>query len=212
MNHGNPAPREEGSTEAMEAAYEEGIVFHGDIDIPIIDWRPYLEEQLDMHNSHQSFAARERMIEWKSHADNQVIWFIEPYEDGGEPSLNARALEVIDEWMQNIQDNPNKPVGKVRPDRAEDACFEADGTVIAEGSDVWNGVLEDHDEGRGNECGGEDDTHPGTKLSDDACGESAEKFQIYTTSRIVAGGPVGRDVFKCQLKISRRDPRRWNLR
>lgn len=200
MNHGNPAPREEGSLEAMRAAYEHGIVFHGDIDIPIIDWRPYLEEQLDMHNSHQSFAARERIIDWKGHADNQVIWFIEPFEDGDEPSLVARALEVMDEWLANIQENPNKPVGKVRPSRAVDACFEADGSPIAEGDGVWDGILTDRDEGKGNECEGAADGHPGTLLSDDACGRCAEKFEIYTSSRIVAGGPIGGDVFKCQLK------------
>ena len=45
----------------VNAAYEEGLYFHGDIDIPIIDWRHYLERQLDMHNSHQSFASRQRM-------------------------------------------------------------------------------------------------------------------------------------------------------
>ena len=57
------APRREGSIAAMNAAYREGLYFDGDIDIPIIDWRPYLEERLDMHNSHQSFASRQRMLD-----------------------------------------------------------------------------------------------------------------------------------------------------
>ena len=59
----------------MNAAYREGLYFDGDIDIPIIDWRPYLEEVLDMHNSHQSFASRQRMLDHDGRASNQVIWF-----------------------------------------------------------------------------------------------------------------------------------------
>jgi len=195
--NGNPAPREEASIEAIEAAYEEGIVFHGEIDIPIIDVRPYLEEELDMHNSHQSFAARQRMIEWKGHADNQIIWFVGPPEDN-ELFLERRALEVVDEWMQEVQSNPNKPVGNLRPPRAVDACFDSDQNLIAQGDDVWNGILGD------NECGTGSGDHPGTKLSDasegSGCGECAEKFKIYTQSRIIAGGPIGGDVFKCQRK------------
>ena len=56
----------------MNAAYEKGLYFDGDIDIPIIDWRPYLEEVLDMHNSHQSFASRQRMLDHDGRASNQV--------------------------------------------------------------------------------------------------------------------------------------------
>jgi hypothetical protein len=48
------------------------MVFDGDIDIPIIDWRHYLEDELDMHHSHQSFAARQRMLDHGG-AGNQVI-------------------------------------------------------------------------------------------------------------------------------------------
>ena len=47
----------------MHAAYDSGMVFDGEIDIPIIDWRHYLEDELDMHHSHQSFATRQRMLD-----------------------------------------------------------------------------------------------------------------------------------------------------
>src|ERR671914_245475 len=89
-----PAPRRAGSILAMRAAYEEGLYFDGEIDIPIIDWRPYLEEVLDMHNSHQSFASRRRMLDADGRADNQVIWFSQPGDD-----RTAEAFAVIDEWM-----------------------------------------------------------------------------------------------------------------
>ncbi len=55
-----PAPRREADPGAIEAAYEHGLVNRGDIQIPMIDWRNYLEAELDMHNSHQSFATRQR--------------------------------------------------------------------------------------------------------------------------------------------------------
>src|SRR5215204_6862315 len=70
-----PAPRRAGNMDAANAAYTSGIVFRGDIDIPIIDVRDYLERVLNMHNSHQSFAARKRMLNFDGDASNQVIWF-----------------------------------------------------------------------------------------------------------------------------------------
>lgn len=47
LNPATAAPGIEGDMEAMQAAYEAGLVFMGDIDIPIILWRHYLEEQLN---------------------------------------------------------------------------------------------------------------------------------------------------------------------
>ncbi|KKK51852.1 hypothetical protein LCGC14_3110790, partial [marine sediment metagenome] len=109
-----PAPRREGDIQAMNAAYESGKVFDGKIDIPIIDWRIYLEDELDMHHSHQSFATRQRMIEGQGNADNQVIWFTD-----ARPSIawdqTPEAFEVIDEWMANIKANPDNSVAENKP-------------------------------------------------------------------------------------------------
>ena len=64
------ADQRQGPIEAMNGAYESGLVFDGGIDIPIIDWRHYLDAELDMHNARQSFAvagtdaeARRRSVE-----------------------------------------------------------------------------------------------------------------------------------------------------
>ena len=38
-----PAPRREGNRDAQHAAYRVGMVFRGKLDIPVIDWRHYLE-------------------------------------------------------------------------------------------------------------------------------------------------------------------------
>ena len=51
------------------------MVFRGKLDIPVIDWRHYLEAFLDMHNSHQSFASRQRLLNYDGDASNQLIWF-----------------------------------------------------------------------------------------------------------------------------------------
>ena len=57
------------------------MVFRGKIEIPLIDWRHYLEPFLDMHNSHQSFASRQRMLNFDGDASNQVIWFTDARSD-----------------------------------------------------------------------------------------------------------------------------------
>lgn len=171
-----PAARAGGDVAAMQAAYQSGLVFIGDIDIPIIDWRNYLEDELDMHNSHQSFASRQRIREFKGNSDNQVIWFTDV--DGGpEFDQTPEALAVMDEWMANILNNPAAGVAGNKPEHAVDRCFDASGNEIAAGDHVWDGIL--------------DDDPPG------AC---AELFPVYGTSRIVAGGPFKGSIFKCHLK------------
>lgn len=184
-----PAPRTEGSVLAMNAAYESGMVFDGQLDIPIIDWRHYLEHVLDMHNTHQSFASRQRIINKMGHHDNQIVWFtdarpIKEYNSKGEPKAYKdfdqtwEALEVLDEWLANIRNNPEKSVGENRPASAVDRCFDKDGQELASGADVWDGILDKN-------------------LPEGAC---TREFPLFSTSRIVAGGPIEGGIFKCQLK------------
>ena len=176
-----PAPRHVGDLEAIAALYERGQVFIGQIDIPILDTRPWLEPVLDMHNSHQSFAVRQRIINRMGNADHHVIWFAgigdEPPYPMVQFNLPLTSLLVMDQWMLNILDNPAAGVAANRPAEAVDACFDFDGSVIAAGQGVWSGILDDH-----------------------AAGPCATRFPIYTTSRIEAGGPITGDVFKCHLK------------
>ena len=171
-----PAPRAEGDREAGSAAYRSGMVFRGKIDIPLIDWRHYLEHELDMHNSHQSFAARQRMLNYDGKASNQVIWFTD-----GRPARafdqTPMALRVMDEWMANIAAHPERGVAKNKPEAAVDSCFATDGSLMARGDKVWAGILDDRPAG--------------------AC---TSQFQIHSTSRIVAGGPIEGGVFQCHLQ------------
>jgi hypothetical protein len=173
----NPAPRVEGNITAMRAAYTEGLVFMGDIDIPVIDWRHYLEDVLDMHNAHQSFASRQRIRDARGHSDNQIVWFTDIGPDGPEFDQTPEALEVIDEWMGNLAANPSGGVTGNKPARAVDRCFNADGSEFAAGSNVWNGILDD-----------------------EPLGVCAARFPLYSTTRIVAGGTFKGSIFKCQLK------------
>ena len=116
----------------MSAAYREGLYFHGDIDIPVIDWRPYREEILDMHNSHQSFASRQRMRDWDGKASNQVIWFSE---DRRRSVARGAGRDRRVGGLARIR-------AGVRRRAATDRCFTATGTEIARGAHVWDGILD----------------------------------------------------------------------
>ncbi|MEQ8802387.1 MAG: DUF6351 family protein, partial [Haliea sp.] len=73
--------------------------------------------------------------------------------------------------------NPDSSVGANRPASAEDSCFDSTGELIASGASVWDGILDDQPAG--------------------AC---TKRFPPYSTSRIVAGGPITGDVFRCALQ------------
>jgi hypothetical protein len=170
-----PAPRTAGDPIGITNAFENGHVFRGELDIPMIDWRHYLEHQLDMHNSHQSFAARQRIVDAMGHHENQLVWFTDARPDQAETNHTMEAFAVLHDWITNIQANPGAGVGGNKPAEAVDKCWETDGTLIAEGDDVWAGILDD-----------------------EAPGACTETFEIKSTSRIQAGGPITGDVFKCR--------------
>ena len=171
-----PAARRSGSVDAMNAAYNHGIRFDGEIDIPMIDWRHYLEHQLDMHHSHQSFATRQR-LQAAGTDENQVIWFTDARPGAVVFDQTPEAFDVIDEWMANIRSVPWQSVAESKPARAVDRCFDTFGGEIAAGDHVWDGVL--------------DSNAPG------AC---TQVFPLYSSTRRVAGGPFQGGIFKCGLQ------------
>ncbi len=173
------APRTPGSVDAMRAAYRSGLVFDGRIDIPIIDWRHYLDAELDMHNARQSFAARQRILERRRSASNQVVWFTD-----ARPAVafdqTPMALAVMDEWLGNLRAHPERGVALARPAEAVDSCFATDGTLIHRGPDAWRGIL---------------DNRP--------AGQCTQRFPINGTSRTDAVGPVDEAHYKCELQSVR---------
>ena len=172
-----PAPRLSGNLDAIAAAYNAGMRFDGDIDIPVIDWRHYLEHQLDMHHSYQSFATRRRLELGRGDHDNQVIWFTDARPAVPLSDQTPEAFEVIDEWMANLRANPELGVAGNKPPRAVDRCFQTNGTEIAAGDDVWDGILDS-----------------------DPSGACTQLFPLYSNSRRVAGGPAEGGIFKCGLQ------------
>jgi hypothetical protein len=170
------AARTEGSIDAMHAAYRSGLVFDGKIDIPIIDWRHYLDGELNMHNARQSFAERARMLERDGDASNQVIWFTDA-RPARAFDQTPMALTVMDQWLQNIEAHPERSVAGSKPPDAVDRCFSTDGTPIYAGADAWNGVIDSK-----------------------APGPCTQLFPIHGTSRTVAGAPFDEELYKCKLQ------------
>ncbi len=170
------APRTSGSVEAMKAAYRSGLVFDGRIDIPIIDWRHYLDGELDMHNARQSFASRQRMRDGQRSAANQVVWFTDA-RPARAFDQTPMALVVMDRWLGNLRAHPERGVVAAKPAEAVDSCFATDGTLLYRGSDAWRGIL---DSG--------------------AAGPCTQRFPIHATSRTIAGGPFDEQHYKCALQ------------
>lgn len=172
-----PAPRTVGDPLAMRAAYTSGMVFRGLLMVPTIDHRQYMERELDMHNAHQSFAVRQRVLRAMGHSDHLVIWFTDTMPGQPRASNTLDAITVMDEWMANIRANPQLGVAGNRPARAVDSCFDVNGKLIYAGADAWDGIL--------------DDKPPGP---------CTQRFPLYGTSRIVAGAPIEGDIFRCALQ------------
>ena len=196
----SPAPRRSADVEAIEAAFAQGLVFSGHLprEVPIIDARHYLEEQLDMHNAHQSFAARERIRRAGGDVGNHAIWFLDarPEEDEAATSaLFEEGFRVMDRWVRRIQEHPTGDVAASRPRRAADTCWETDGTRIARGADVWSGAVELIESGQGAWTDEAPDAVDGVEV-----GRCAAAFPLHSTSRIVAGAPVTGDVYKCRTQ------------
>ena len=167
-----PAPRSEGDIDAMTAAYRSGNVFLGELSMPVIDFRHYLENELDMHHSLASFSTRLRMLRGQGHADTQLIWFAQmPY------SPLDDALELLERWLENMRADENLTAADARPGDATDRCFDDAGQLLASGSTVWDGAWNGKDDG--------------------AC---MQHYPTYRNPRLVAGDDFAGDIFKCHLQ------------
>lgn len=130
-----PNLRIPGDVEAWTQAYTSGHVFIGNLDMPVIDLRPYLEPELDMHNAKQAFSARTRMDAYKGDHANQVIWFT-----GSEDAVGPHILEGLDLLERYL-------IEGAPPIDWTDRCYDADGAIIAAGPGVYDGILDDNSPG-----------------------------------------------------------------
>jgi hypothetical protein len=172
-----PAPRTAGDPIAMRAAYSSGHVFRGQLDVPAIDNRQYMERELDMHNSHQSFAVRQRVLQAMGHSDNLVVWFTDTVPGVAKKDKVLDAVMVMDQWLRAMKLNPGGGIAGNRPAQAVDACFDTAGQMIHAGADAWSGIL---------------DGRP--------AGTCTQAFPLYSTSRIVAGAPIEGGIYSCARK------------
>jgi hypothetical protein len=173
-----PMPRSKGDPIAMRAAYTSGHVFSGELDVPAIDHRQYMERELDMHNSHQSFATRQRVLQKMGTSENMVVWFTDTTPGVPKASQSLEALQVMDQWLTNMRLNPKNGIAGNKPAGAVDACYDLQGQLIYRGSDAWSGIL--------------DKSQP--------AGPCTQKFPLYGTSRIVAGAPIKGGIYDCARK------------
>ena len=167
-----PAPRNSADSDVIAAAYRSGNVFLGKIEMPVLDFRHYLEHELDMHHSLQSFASRLRMQREQGHSDNQLIWFADlPYEPFDD------ALNLMERWLDNLRANSNLSVVDAKPADATDRCYADDGSLIAEGEGVWDG-----------------------EWNDKAPGECTLAYPPFSNPRLIAGDDFAGDIMKCRLQ------------
>ncbi|MDP2559912.1 DUF6351 family protein [Psychrobium sp. 1_MG-2023] len=167
-----PAPRHQGDISAMKNAYHTGQVFIGKLNIPTLDIRHYLEEELDMHHMSASFNARTRITNYQGHADNHIIWV-------SHKDFNpvVKGFKVIDQWLMTKLHNPNLTTTKAKPSNLEDSCFADNGEIIAQGKAVWDG-----------------------EWNNKALGQCSQNFKMYSNVRIAAGAPWDGSTFKCSLQ------------
>lgn len=158
-----PAKRSKASSKAIEKAYRYGQVFIGFNDIPTIDIHHYLEPKLDMHHISTSFATRLRILAQTKSLNNHKIWIAHP-----DYTPLDEAFSVMDKWLL-------KGDSKQLQNQTSDWCYDKDGQVIAQGTNVWDGDWNSKPHGK---C--------------------TTTYPIYTNSRIQAGGPWQGSIFKCK--------------
>ena len=168
------AARHKGSIAAMHAAYRSGQVFIGKVNVPIIDVRHYLDDDLDMHHMSASFYSRLRIEEANGHADNHIIWV-------SHKDFNPvhEAFKVMDEWLLNKNNSSLVDTANAKPSSLADTCFTADGSIIAQGKGIWDG-----------QWNGNSSKNTGICL---------KSYPMFSTSRIQSGASWAGDLFKCAL-------------
>ncbi|NBE95923.1 hypothetical protein FE391_12285 [Nonomuraea sp. KC401] len=177
--------RTEADLAATRAAYRSGRLLNagaGLARMPMIDYRAYTDDAAggDIHMRFHSFSTRERLRKANGTHANQVM-IVEDNRYGGF-SLNSPvlldALTQMDRWLTAIgaDHRPGRPLDKVvrnKPRELTDACWTRDPEPreITERQVAGNGTT--------------------------ACNTL---YPVWTSPRLVAGGPMAGDVVKCRLR------------
>jgi hypothetical protein len=165
------APRKSTDKLAVAQGYRYGQVFVGKLDLPILEIRHYLEDELNMHHAMSSFESRLRLQQYAGHSDNQIIWMSDknytPIPEG---------IKLMDKWLLARRASKTLDTLGSKPAELQDACMDAEGRILARGEGVWDGVW---------------NARP--------LGPCSRHFPIYGNSRIQAGGPWAGSIFECAL-------------
>jgi len=166
---------------AMQNAYKSGMVFRGNVNLPIINIEPYNEQFLDEHASKEPFVTRQRLIAAKGNADNQAIWMLNP----GPYGLSYKWNQMAPFVFQALQYETTWLLSGSRPAALQDACYDGNSNVIASGPGVWDGQIAAN----------------GQLLADTTNGGACTKaYPVKSNPRMAAGAPASGSVFKCALK------------
>lgn len=144
------------------------------LNLPMIEYRNYVDDQKNIHTRHRTFAKVDRMIKTNGTRDNMVYWMVNGDPAKG-PNTMRMALQSMNEWLNNLaadssgRDYQTRVIA-TKPATAKDACWDANSTKIEE------------------------------PLSTDPSTPCNKIYPISADPRIVAGAPRSGDILKCQLK------------
>jgi hypothetical protein len=172
--------RTEADPAALRIVYETGRVTSGSGGLavtPIIDDRTYTDPTGDFHTSYYSFVLRARLLRDNGDLNNYVL-----QRHSSRVSRSEENLATMDRWLTNLAlDRSSDPlrarITRARPEDLVEACWDDQGNRIAEPQEFDPERLFVNDQGKCNAL-----------------------FPIYTGPRLVSGGPLTNDVFKCELK------------
>lgn len=177
--------------DALRELYRSGLLTSGGAGlagIPIIDYRPYLDEQPkgDPHLRYHSFSMRARLMKANGQADNHVI-LVDPATRRQATSSPAfqEALAHMDQWLTTLSqdvssDAPIVKLRRARPAGLVDACWTRDAS--------YRKIAEPQVYG---------------------AGECERLYPSASYPRGVAGESIAADIVKCQLKPI--DPRDYTV-
>lgn len=168
------ATREVADRKALRIAYKTGRVDSGSgglASVPIIQYRPYMDDDGNVHDAIRSHSFRARLIAANGNADNHII-LVSSRVGTGAGSLaviEVAVIQLLDHWVENITNDSsndsaaakvvrNKPAGLV------DACY----------------------------------TVTGQRITDQTVCQ--QLYPLHANPRLAAGEPLAQDVLKCALK------------
>jgi len=182
--------RTEADMHSVVLAYRSGILLTGGGglgDVPIIDERPYDDDEANQHDRLRSLVIRARLAA-TGHADNQVILTYPRQSEmdllrilsssqpqAVQPNVMLSLVHQMNHWLDAVTADQNNgtlamKVRRDKPADLADTCWATDGEQIVEPARFTDG------------------------------GRCNQLYPPHADPRIAAGGPLTDDILKCALK------------